>query len=149
MTVFDDLHEQYLEIDQLYADKEFTAMARGWVKKEKHYQRKRMLNDQAYFLFMFTRLEEKVITESTARINRQKTNIRNWRQRAVWDIIPKKLYFMNRVALLTEKGNTDYNLIKTYYDERNSIAHGGNFISPLSMPTVINNFKRLFGEIRN
>ena len=152
MSIFDELEAQYNEIDNEYSSIEFDAISRGWSKKEARYKRKRELNDQAYFLFMFSRLEDWIRQQSAALITKKQTSLSTWKQRAAWDILPNgasdEMPFKKRLALLSEKGQRDYNLIVDYYKERNSIAHGGNFISPISMPTVIAELKRLYGVIR-
>lgn len=151
MSIFDELEAQYNEIDNKYSSIEFDAIRKGWSKKEARYKRKRELNDQAYFLFMFSRLEDRIRQQSSALITKKQTSLSTWKQRAAWDILPNgasdEMPFKKRLALLSEKGLRDYNLILDYYKERNSIAHGGNFISTISMPTVIAEFKRLYGVI--
>lgn len=148
MSIFDELEAQYNEIDNEYSAIEFESMSKGWVKKESKYRRKRELNDQAYFLFMFSRLEDRIREESSKLITKKQTSISSWKQRAAWDILPgsasAELHFKKRLALLTEKGTRNFNLISDYYKERNSIAHGGSFTRPISMPTVISEFKRLY-----
>lgn len=148
MSIFDELEAQYDEIDNQYSSKEFEARTNGWNNKEQQYQRKRELNDQAYFLFMFSRLEDRIRTQSAALITKKQTSIQSWRQRAAWDILPstsrEDYPFKKRLALLTEKGATDYTLVSDYYKERNAIAHGGSFTRPISMPTVISELKRLY-----
>ncbi|ODB33589.1 hypothetical protein BB427_21855 [Pseudoalteromonas sp. BMB] len=152
MGVFDELEAQYNDIDNEYASIEFEATSRGWSKKEQKYKRKRELNDQAYFLFMFSRLEDRIRDESSQLITRKQTSITSWKQRAAWDILPSgargEMPFKKRLALLLEKGGSDYNLVVNYYKERNSIAHGGNFISPISMPSVISELKRLHRAVK-
>lgn len=152
MAIFDELETQYNDIDNEYASIEFKAISRGWSRKEEKYKRKRELNDQAYFLFMFSRLEYKIRHESSLLITRKKSSITSWKQRAAWDILPSgardEIPFKRRLGLLIEKGGSDYNLISDYYKERNSIAHGGNFISSISMPTVISELKRLHRAVK-
>ena len=68
--------------------------------------------------------------------------------RSAWDILPKekesvRIHFKNRVALLVEKGSSDYNLIMDYYKLRNTIAHGGNFTTPINISNVLSNMERL------
>lgn len=58
------------------------------------------------------------------------------------------LHFMNRVALLVPKGQSDYNLIDSYYKQRNKIGHGGTFTITINIPTVIADMKRLYKEIK-
>ena len=152
MNLFDELEAQYNEIDRQYSSKEFEASRRGWNRKEEKYHRKRELNDQAYFLFMFSRLEDHIRLESSTLISKKQSSISSWKQRSSWDILPNsargEMPFKNRLALLAQKGFQDYNLIIGYYKERNSIAHGGNFTSAINMPTVISEFKRLYKKIR-
>lgn len=152
MSIFDELEAQYNSIDNEYASIEFDSISRGWNRKEAEHKRKRELNDQAYFLFMFSRLEDRIRQQSSILISRKQSSITSWKQRASWDILPNgasdEIPFKRRLALLTEKGRSDYTLIVDYYKERNSIAHGGNFISAISMPTVIAELKRLYGAIK-
>jgi len=75
MGIFDELTRQYLLLDQDYAAKEFSAVKNGWVRKEKLYRRMRDLNDQAYFLFMFSRLEDRITQQSTALIAKKKRRL--------------------------------------------------------------------------
>ena len=145
MNIFDKLEIQYTEIDKQYSDLEINCSRRRWYQKEHEYIKKRKLNDQAYFLFMFTRLEDKISQESAKLIKRKKESIQSWKQKVPWDILHSdKMTFKNKLPLLTEKGNTDYNLVIEYYDERNSIAHGGNFIKGVIIPNVIIELKRLY-----
>ncbi len=148
MSVFDKLETLFNEIDNRYSSIEFEARTKCWSKKEQQYQSKRELNDQAYFLFMFSRLEDRIRIQSTALIIKKQASIQSWRQRAAWDILPsssnENYPFKKRLALVTQKGASDYNLVSDYYKERNSIAHGGSFTRPISMPTVINQLKRLY-----
>jgi negative regulator of genetic competence, sporulation and motility len=152
MSIFDELEAQYYDIDNEFSSIEFEAMSKGWGKKQAKYQRRRKLNDQAYFLFMFSRLEDIIRYQSSALITKKQTSISSWKQRAAWDILPNRacdeMPFKKRLALLTEKGHRDYNLIVDYYKERNSIAHGGTFTSVICMPTVISELKRLCIAVR-
>jgi len=148
MSILEELEKQYHEIDQYYSGLEFDASSRRWTKKEQQYKRQRDINDQAYFLFMFSRLEDRIRQESAKLIRRKKSSISSWRQRAPWDLLPNQpgdnLHFKSRLALLCDKGGADFKLVSDYYKERNSIAHGGSFVTPISMPTVIIEMKRLY-----
>lgn len=152
MRIFDELEAQYNDINTEYSSIEFDSISKGWHIKEKKYRRKRELNDQAYFLFMFSRLEDRIRQESANLIVKKKSSISSWKQRASWDMLPNsardEMPFKRRLMLLVEKGRSDYNIVVTYYRERNSIAHGGDFTSPISMPTVILEFKRLYRVIK-
>jgi hypothetical protein len=56
---------------------------------------------------------------------------------------------MDRVALLSEINGADYQLINSYYKQRNSIGHGGSFTIPINIPTVINDLKRLYNVLED
>jgi hypothetical protein len=148
MSVFEELADQYENIDQHYSTLEFNASRRGWVRREEEWKRRRAINDQAYFLFMFSRLEDRIREESAKLIREKRDSISRWRQRAPWDLLPKepggKMHFKNRLALLCDKDGANFGLVSEYYDERNSIAHGGDFIKPISMPSVIKEMKELY-----
>ena len=147
-NIFEELSNLYDEIDSFYATKEFEARVKGFNKKETEWRRKIDLNDHAYFLFMFTRLEDRIREQSSQLITTKQTILVNWKMRSAWDILPKekesvRIHFKNRVALLVEKGSSDYNLIMDYYKLRNTIAHGGNFTTPINISNVLSNMERL------
>ena len=71
MSIFDELEIQYNDIDNEYSTIEFKTRSKQWTKKEAKYNRKRELNDQAYFLFMFSRLEDRIRNESSLLITKK------------------------------------------------------------------------------
>ena len=148
MSVFKELGQMYGEINSYYARREFEAKTRGWARRERAWARKRELNDHAYFLFMFTRLEDRIREQSSKLIVGKQESLTRWKQRSAWDILPKekdsdRLSFENRLALLVKKGSKDYNRIIEYYDLRNTLGHGGSFSSPVSIPDVVDDFDHL------
>ncbi|RLC22046.1 MAG: hypothetical protein DRI57_00885, partial [Deltaproteobacteria bacterium] len=88
MNIFDELEAQYNEIDGRYSSGEFDCGQRGWHRKKQKYRRKRKINDQAYFVFMFSRLEYRIREESAKLIRKKKGSISAWKQRAAWEILP-------------------------------------------------------------
>ena len=153
MNIFDHLGEIYTEIDNSYTTIELISHSRGHFKKESEYFAKRQFNDQAYFLFMFTRLEDRVRSLSDKLIDQKLAILSDWKSKRSWEIIHKQkvndtLHFMNRVSLLTPKGGKNFNLIKQYYDQRNNIGHGGTFTSPVIIPTVIADMKLLYKDLK-
>lgn len=150
MTIFEELASNYNEIDNAYSKMEILARTRGFNRKELAYSRKRQLNNQSYFLFMFTRLEDRIRTLSENLIDSKTTRLTDWRYKRTWDILHKRkgnIPLKDRVALLTEINGTDYQLINSYYRQRNSIGHGGNFTIPINVPTVITDLKRLYKDL--
>jgi len=98
---------------------------------------------------MFTRLEDRIREQSSKLIKSRQAGIQNWRTRSAWDILPKEknsteIPFGKRVALLIRKGSSDYRTVMEYYKLRNTIAHGGNFTTPISIPTVLSEMERLY-----
>ncbi len=79
MTIFDELGNIYSEIDNAYSSQEIQARSRGFNKKETKYARARQLNDQAYFLFMFTRLEDRVRNLSDQLIDNKLATLTDWK----------------------------------------------------------------------
>lgn len=153
MNIFDRLEKIYTEIDSNYAAIELAAHSRRHRKKEVEYFTKRKFNDLAYFLFMFTRLEDRVRNLSDQLVDRKVRILADWKSKRSWEILKKQkdndtLHFMNRVSLLTQKGGTDFNLIKQYYDQRNNIGHGGSFTIIISIPNVIADMKRLYKKLK-
>lgn len=135
---------------------ELEARSKGRTKKEESYQKKRAQNDQAYFVFMFSRLEGRIKTGSDALIDEQYARPLKGAQKRAWDILykrknenPDSIKFMDRAGLLTPMSGGDFALVKAYYKERNSIAHGGSFTITISMPTAISNLKHLYSAVRH
>lgn len=153
MNIFDKLQKQYQEIDDNYARKEFSCRSKGYRKKEAELREKRELNDHAYFLFMFTRLESVIRKESSKLISQKQNTLTNWKQKRVWNIFPAeedsdKIYFKNRVALLVDKNSHYYRQVVEYYTLRNIIGHGGTSSTTISIPTVVIHMKRLYSILK-
>ena len=149
--IFDELATIYSEIDHDYTVKEANARARRYTRIEASYRRKKELNDQAYFLFMFTRLEDRIRELSVDLIENKYRKLTNWNYKRTWDILYSKredsIFLLDRVALLTKKGQTDYNLIHRYYKQRNNIAHGKSFTIPIDIGTVVADMQRLYSDL--
>jgi len=150
--IFDELAEIYFEIDNDYSIKEAAARARHHNRIEASFRRKRELNDQAYFLFMFTRLEDRIKKLSIQLIEKKYNTLTNWKYRRTWEVLferrEKNIYFLDRVALLTQIGQSDYDLIKKYYKQRNNIGHGGNtFTIPIDISIVVVDMQRLYYDL--
>ena len=147
MNIFNELGNIYFEIDNLYATKEFDAHVKGHIGRQLQFQRKRALNDQAYFLFMFSRLEDRIKTLSENLIKRKVANISNYKNNRAWNIIEdKQLNLMQKTSFLTRHAGTDYNLIFKYKKHRDTIAHGG-LITIINMPGIISDFHRIYNTL--
>jgi len=151
MNVIEELEIIYTEIDDSYASKEFEAHSKGYNIKENEFQNIRSINDHSYFLIAFTRLEDRIKTVTQNLIDSKLQNLNSWSYIRVWRIIKNResrdrLSFLEYVELLTEKGQSDYNLIRDYYNDRNIVAHG-NSLRSIDMATVFQDFKRLYNDL--
>lgn len=153
MSIFIQLGSLYSDIDNQLAILEYNARINRFTRKEREIQTKRRENDQAYFLYMFTRLEDRVRELTDNLITNKSNTLTNWHYKRVWEILKKraredKLHFLDRVALLTPIGQRDFNLIQNYYHQRNTIAHGQSFTITIDIMTVIENLKRLYIDLK-
>ncbi len=78
MSIFKELESLYSEIDGNYAKLEFEARVRHAHNIEEEWSRKRELNDHAYYLFMFTRLEDHIREQSSKLITDKQDNLTDW-----------------------------------------------------------------------
>lgn len=78
----------------------------------------------AYFFMMFARFESAVKDLTKQRIEQMRRGPVIDHARA-WAVISHEaLFFLNHVALLTDKGGSDYRDVQELYKDRNAIAHG-------------------------
>jgi hypothetical protein len=148
MDAIEQIEKIYYELDNYYSSKEFQARRMHWNRKEVYYQQIRSINDQAYFLFAFTRLEERIKTTVNTQVSSKTATARSWSRRKTWLLIKTRidrnnLHFMEYVSLLAERGTTIFNSVKSLYDDRNTIAHGGTATS-IIMSTTLGELKRLY-----
>lgn len=151
--MFVDLKTLYDEVDRFLAIQEFNAHAAGRITEEKDWARKRELNDHAYFLFMFTKFEEKIREYSSKLILKKQSSLTSWNHSRVWDLLPKdkdstKITLKNRLALLLDKGSSDYQKVNDYYEQRNCIAHGGSATKTVAIPTAVSDFIAISKKIK-
>ncbi|MCY3022655.1 MAG: hypothetical protein NTW87_27060 [Planctomycetota bacterium] len=133
MKSFTEVRTSYRYADWYLASKEAAAR----VHKQR-WSRLRAINDQAYFLMMFGQLEDHVNSQCKKLVTRKKTAPR-WKDRRAWDTFdPEREPFMNRVALLTDKGGKAFRQVKYYYEDlRCEIAHGNTAVQmPMALITV-------------
>lgn len=152
MNIIDEIEEQYFELEKRYAAKLFIAIGENDEEMERFWNDKRDVNAHAYFLFLFTRLEDFIKNESIYLINDKIANLTDWKEKAIWEISnDENLYFKKRLSLLTEKGKRDFNKISEYYSVRNEIAHGGtieDFVRKMNMQFVFEDFKKFFMRLK-
>ena len=152
MNIIDELGDTYIDINETIVSIEQEANARGYHRKKAKFKAKRVFNNQAYFLFMFTRLEDKIKTLATEIIDYKSGLSYNYKNERVWKMLKQRndrdrLNLMERASLLTTYNGTDYHLIMGYKQQRDTIAHGG-IVPVLNMTAAINDISRLYDDIK-
>jgi len=148
MNIFDELYFLYRIIDNNLTMIETQARINADAILEQQTVRQRELNDQAYFLYMFTRLEEKIRSLTTTLIDLKTTTTTDPKDLRAWEIIKgnKNLSLMQHTTFLTSNGGTDYNIIYDFKKQRDQIAHGG-LVSSIIISYVYTEMARLYNTL--
>lgn len=118
------------------------------------WERRRELNNQAYFVMLFAQFENEV-EQRCIRLVRSKLALANWAARRPWEILEisgageLRLPFMKQVALLFEKSSPDYAQVYGFYKTRCLIAHGNTTaVGPISVGTAESDLRALISRMR-
>lgn len=147
MINYGEIPRAYVESDAHFGRREANARTAAGIAR---WARARMYNDQAYFLMLFAQLEQHIVRQATKLISKKKALAR-WQGRRLWqDANPDRIGFMQKVSLLTQKGQAVYNRIDTlYHDYRCAIAHGNTAaVGPIFIPTIAVELKNLATILR-
>jgi len=127
-------YKAYLDADSFMGSAAASARTAGMRQK---WSVKRLLNDQAYYVFIFAQLEG-YINDRCEKLVGQKSGATRWRGRRLWDTVDlDRLDFKRRLALLTDKTGPIYAKIVQYYQYRNHLAHGEQYTAmPVAVPVV-------------
>jgi len=129
MTVFLEIKAQHALADAAFAAAEQKAFDDNNDLEFDSAIRARQRNDQAYFLFLFTRLEHAVNAAVETLLAARLFATPAWSERRIWQAWARgpvrDVWLLSKVEVLTDKSHPDYAQIKEYYDGRNKIAHGG------------------------
>lgn len=122
--MFADIVDAYTETDPHLRTLLAVADDVGDVCWVENYSRTIELNDKAYFFLLIARFESVVKDLTKQRIKAMRAHPNVSASRA-WAVISHDaLFFLNHVALLTDKGGSDYRDVQELYQDRNAIAHG-------------------------
>jgi hypothetical protein len=147
--IFDELEILYSEIDNEYAVKEFNAHSSGLAAQEFEVALKREKNDQAYFLFIFTRLEKRIQDLFDNLVTIKNTTAIDDKDKNSWRLMKKKkLDLMDKVSFFAQAGSANYNLIYNYKKKRDGVAHG-DMASGINILTILADMKRLYNDLDN
>jgi hypothetical protein len=136
MSVFLDIVEQHsitdvafeVAIIAAYGANDDAAFDRAFAARE--------LNDQAYFLFLFTRLEGE-IDAAFERLVANKS-VGPWADVRAWQVWRDRdrVDLMAKVELLLEKGRRECEELRSFHKARNLIAHGDQWKTKFAIPAV-------------
>jgi hypothetical protein len=149
VRIFADIADDYEIIDGGFAVAEHQAYEADDEAAFDRAGHARTHNDQAYFLYLFTRFEFEVAAAFEA-IAAAGLSAAAWQERRVWQAWARgsgrDIGFLAKVEVLTDKGRPDYAAIKRYYDGCNTIAHGRVWDEEFSVPAVAQDMTGLVGR---
>jgi hypothetical protein len=139
MSIFLDISTQYALADATFGKAEQQAFDSNDDAAFDLASKQRRHNDQAYFLYLFTRFENE-INQATQRLLASRVIGQPWPERRIWEawsrIEIKEIHFLSKVEVLTDKSRIDYREVKKFYDARNRLAHGGELEDQFVVPAV-------------
>ncbi len=127
---FSELKDLYSELNEFLATQHGEAVRSEDLKTAETCTQKNIHNDQAYFLYLFTRLEGRI----NEKIQKEKSEL-------------NEAYFMDKVQWIFSQNQQAQQRIQKYYEEPNSIGHGADFNQVISMRTVVPQIEYYFGSI--
>jgi len=138
LSIFLDIIDQHAATDQIFVKSINDALAALDAAAFDKAFETRSHNDQAYFLYLFTRLEA-VINASFDLLLRNRV-VGPWDTSRPWlhfsEQKTQDIPLLVKAAMLTQKGHQDWTKIQEYYRERNLIGHGRQWAQPLVIPRV-------------
>jgi hypothetical protein len=147
MSAFLEIADQYAVADSAFAVAEQRAFEADDEVAFDCTGRERKRNDQAYFLYLFTRYEAEVNSATEMLLAARATSSVAWSERRIWQAWSRgpisDIALLSKVEVLTDKGRNDYAKTKEYYDGRNTIAHGRDWEEQFFVPTVAQNMDEI------
>ncbi|MFZ0507289.1 MAG: hypothetical protein WAM29_04140 [Methylocella sp.] len=139
MGIFVEIADQWQIAENAFSALEQVAFAANDDASYDAADEQRKRNDQAYFLYLFTRFEGAVNHAVTIIIGNRVSGAA-WSDRRIWEAWSRQgisnVHFMSKVEVLTEKSLRHYAIVKEYYDGRNSVAHGGIWSEQFLIPEI-------------
>ena len=136
----------YQETNAYLLGKEAAAKS---TRDRSRWERRRDVNDQAFFVMLFACFEDRVADVCERLVSRSRAK-RLWKQRRVWDTIDlDRMVFLRKAALLLEKGTQQYQEVQQLYDTRCKIAHGAfGQVGPVNLLVRYKQIQRLWRALR-
>jgi hypothetical protein len=140
MSIFQDIAAQYTLADKPFGDAVQAAFDADDDAAFDAANLQRKHNDQAYFLYLFTRFEREVNVAVTQLLSVRAAGSLPWADKRIWDAWARtdieRIWFLSKVEVLTDKGRMDYRDVQEYYDARNTIAHGDDVTGSVAILAV-------------
>jgi hypothetical protein len=147
MSIFLEIAAQYAMADAVFADVMQQALEADDDAAFDNADRARQRNDQAYFLYLFTRFEAEVNASIQTLLSGRISSTAAWSERRIWQAWSRSpirdIAFLSKVEVLGDKGHNDYATTKQYYEGRNTIAHGEDWTVQFFLPTVAQNMDEI------
>ena len=146
MSALSHIRRAYLESNARIQEKESAARA---PQSRDSWSHLRNLNDQAYFMMLFAHFEDLLKQTAANLVQRRRLGAAGAANRRAWHMIrSERLSLMDNVALLTQKGGTDYNAVDALHQIRNKIAHGSfASVRPISIADVYSQLTQLIRKL--
>jgi hypothetical protein len=153
MQLFSRIVESFSEADAWY-DQRINALKRAGSGAER-VEARQQVHARAYYLLLWAQFESGVNDRCRRAIVRGKQRSK-WRDKRAWYIYnetqigegDRELSFLDRVALLVDKGSHTYRDIKEKYELRNNLAHGRWPNTPIDLHAEAKDFAHLVRRLR-
>ncbi len=143
MSIFTDIAEQWQITDDEFAALESAAVEANDDHGFDSASEQRKRNDQAYFLFIFTRFEDAVNQAVKTIISNRTPSEAPWTDRRIWEAWSKLVFkddkstnFLSKAEVIADKSGHHYQRIREYYKGRNNIGHGGQYSEQFFIPDI-------------
>lgn len=136
MNLFQDIVDLYLKTDHVLQNEIVIAANNNDDKAFEKGLLLRDLNDQAYFLFLFTRFESVIHSSFDTLLTARSAG--SWNDSRIWILWGQKdkISLLDKVSMLYPKGGREWNSVREYYAERNNIGHGSTWTAPFVIPDI-------------
>jgi hypothetical protein len=149
MTIFTDIAAQYILADSAFAQGEQAAFDANDDAAFDLASAQRRHNDQAYFLYLFTRFEN-AVNRAVDALLAIRLGV-PWAERRIWEawsrVEIRDIHLLSKIEVLIDKSTAEFRDVHSYYRARNLIAHGEDWESEFlvtfvahRMDAIVTNF---------
>jgi len=144
MSIFVDLIDQYIKADDVFEAEEVAANISQNTNDKRRARDARARNDQAYFLYAFTMLEDAIHTAFTTLINNRIGT--PWEESRAWTHwdgrTGDRAHLRIKIKMLLRL-QTDCDNVVNFKKERDEIAHGRVWSQVYVIPRVCTEFEQI------